>query len=158
MKTLDLTKLDAAASKNVVDALQQLLSDYQVFYTNLRGFHWNVKGKDFFQLHAKFEEIYDETAEKVDEIAERILQLGEAPEHNFSEYLKTAKIKESAYVTSGDACLANILDTYAYLIDSERKVIELAKNANDEVTVSLLTDYLKGQEKSVWMLLAYASK
>ena len=55
MKTLDYTKLNASLSGNVVSALQQLLADYQVFYTNLRGFHWNVKGKDFFVMHAQFE-------------------------------------------------------------------------------------------------------
>ncbi len=28
----------------VVNGLQQLLADLQVYYTNLRGFHWDVKG------------------------------------------------------------------------------------------------------------------
>ena len=27
-------------------SLQQLLADFQVYYTNLRGFHWNIKGHD----------------------------------------------------------------------------------------------------------------
>lgn len=44
MKTLDYIHLDAVAAGKVVEALQQLLADYQVFYTNLRGFHWNIKG------------------------------------------------------------------------------------------------------------------
>ena len=69
MKTLDYTKLSAEAVKPVVNALQQLLADYQIYYSNLRGFHWNVKGKDFFVLHKQYEEMYDNTAEKVDEIA-----------------------------------------------------------------------------------------
>lgn len=38
MKTLDYIHLDAVAAGKVVEALQQLLADYQVFYTNLRGF------------------------------------------------------------------------------------------------------------------------
>ncbi|HOH54849.1 MAG TPA: ferritin-like domain-containing protein, partial [Paludibacteraceae bacterium] len=79
MKTIEFTKLNAEGSKKVVEALQQLLADYQIFYTNLRGFHWNLKGKDFFINHAKFEELYDNAAEKVDEIAERILMLGGTP-------------------------------------------------------------------------------
>ena len=44
MKTLDYLHLDASAVSNVVASLKQLLADYQVFYTNLRGFHWNIKG------------------------------------------------------------------------------------------------------------------
>ena len=70
MKTLDYIHLDAVAAGKVVEALQQLLADYQVFYTNLRGFHWNIKGHGFFVLHSKFEDMYNDAAEKVDELAE----------------------------------------------------------------------------------------
>ena len=69
MKTLDYLHLDASAVSNVVASLKQLLADYQVFYTNLRGFHWNIKGHGFFVLHGKFEDMYNNAAEKVDELA-----------------------------------------------------------------------------------------
>ena len=59
MKTLDYLHLDASAVSNVVASLKQLLADYQVFYTNLRGFHWNIKGHGFFVLHGKFEDMYN---------------------------------------------------------------------------------------------------
>lgn len=44
MKTLDYLQLNASATDNVVKSLQQLLADFQVYYTNLRGFHWNIQG------------------------------------------------------------------------------------------------------------------
>ena len=47
--------LDIQKSKEVSNMLNDLLANYQVFYQNLRGFHWNVKGKAFFELHLKFE-------------------------------------------------------------------------------------------------------
>ena len=89
MKTLDYIHLDAVAAGKVVEALQQLLADYQVFYTNLRGFHWNIKGHGFFVLHSKFEDMYNDAAEKVDELAERILMLGGVPVNKF-EYCFSA--------------------------------------------------------------------
>jgi len=158
MKTLDFTKLDTAGAAKVVTSLQQLLADYQLFYTNLRGFHWNIKGAMFFGLHAKFEEMYDDTAEKADEIAERILMLGGVPAHNFSEYLKISKVKETGYVSDAETCIKNILDTYAYFIAEERKLMELAGETNDEATSALMSDYIKQQEKTVWMLVAYSTK
>lgn len=157
MKTLDYLHLEASGAGKVTNALQQLLADYQVFYTNLRNFHWNIKGHGFFVLHEKFEEMYDDTAEKVDELAERILMLGGVPESKFSEYLKVAKVKEAEVTTCGEAALKNILDTYGYLIGEERKVLELAGEVNDESTVALMSDYLKEQEKLVWMLVAYST-
>lgn len=158
MKTLDYTKLSAEASKNTVNALQQLLADFQVFYSNLRGFHWNVKGKDFFVLHSQFEKLYNNAAEKVDEIAERILMLDGVPTHNFSEYLKLSKVKESGYETSGDAGLTNILDTYSYFIVTEREILKHASESGDEATVAMMSDYIKEQEKMIWMLTAYFTK
>ena len=104
MKTLDYLHLDASAANKVVEALQQLLADYQVFYTNLRGFHWNIKGHGFFVLHSKFEEMYDDAAEKVDELAERILMLGGVPVNKFSEYLKVAFF--STILRSAPGCAA----------------------------------------------------
>ena len=158
MKTLEFIKLNESGANNVVASLQQLLADFQVYYTNLRGFHWNIKGHNFFVLHSQFEKMYDDTAEKVDEIAERILMLGGTPANKFSEYLKVAKVKEVDGVSNADEALNNILETYSYLIAEERKLLSLASEVNDEVTVALMSDYLKEQEKMVWMLVAYNSK
>ena len=158
MKTLELIKLNESGANNVVASLQQLLADFQVYYTNLRGFHWNIKGHGFFVLHSKFEELYNDAAEKVDELAERVLMLGGTPANKFSEYLKVAKVKEIDGVSNADEALNNILETYSYLIAEERKLLSLASEVNDEVTVALMSDYLKEQEKMVWMLVAYNSK
>lgn len=157
MKTLDFIHLDAAQAGKTVNSLQQLLADFQVFYTNLRGFHWNIQGKSFFTLHSKFEEMYDDTAEKVDEIAERILMLGGTPANKFSDYLKASKVKEVAGVTCGDEAMKNILDTFSVIIKEERAILEQASEAGDESTVALMSDYLKEQEKTVWMLVAYST-
>ena len=158
MKTINYIKLNEKEVSSVVASLQQLLADFQVYYTNLRGFHWNIKGHGFFVLHSKFEDLYNDAAEKVDELAERVLMLGGTPANKFSEYLKVAKVKEVDGVSNADEALNNILETYSYLIAEERKLLSLASEVNDEVTVALMSDYLKEQEKMVWMLVAYNSK
>lgn len=56
--------LDKEIAKKLADELNGLLATYQVFYTNVRGYHWNVRGVNFFELHAKFEEIYDDLVTK----------------------------------------------------------------------------------------------
>ena len=155
MKTLELIKLNESGANNVVVSLQQLLADFQVYYTNLRGFHWNIKGHDFF---VQFEKMYDDTAEKVDEIAERILMLGGTPANKFSDYLKVANINEVDKVSNGDEALNSILQSISYLIGEERKILSIASQAGDEVTVSMMSDYLKEQEKMVWMLVAFSTK
>ena len=158
MKTLDYLHLDEKKVESVVAALKQLLADYQIFYTNLRGFHWNVKGHGFFVLHSKYEELYNDAAEKVDEVAERILQLGSTPESRFSVYLQTSEIKEADVVSCSKEALDLLLDYYKTLIARERRIIEVASEAHDDTTVSLVSDFLKEQEKTVWMLVAVSSQ
>ena len=158
MKTLNYLNLNENKVANVVAALQNLLADFQVYYTNLRGFHWEIKGRGFFVLHEKFESMYDDAAAKVDEIAERILTLGGTPENKFSDYLKVARIQEVSGVTSSREAVENILETYKHFIVEERKLIELAEEANDAVTADLLTGYLKEQEKMIWMLVAFSTR
>ena len=48
--------LSVSKSALLSSKLNQLLAEYQVFYMNVRGFHWNIKGDKFFELHLKFEE------------------------------------------------------------------------------------------------------
>ena len=158
MKTLDYLNLNEAKTLNVVAGLQQLLADFQVYYTNLRGFHWEIQGRGFFVLHGKFEDMYNDTASKIDEIAERILTLGGTPENKFSEYLKIAHIAEVSGVTRSSEAVEHVLETYKHFIAEERKLIEVANEANDAVTVDMLTGYLKEQEKMIWMLVAFSTR
>ncbi len=158
MKTLDYLNLDEKRVTDVVKGLNLLLANLQVYYTNLRGFHWNIKGKGFFTLHAKFEELYNDTAEKIDEVAERLLQLNSVPENRFSRYLKAATIQETGNTPCGHEVLYQVMDMVKELIRNEREILRLASEAQDEVTVSLMADYLKEQEKLIWMLVAFNSQ
>lgn len=155
MKNLVITGLDENKVNAVVKGLNQLLADLHVYYMNLRGLHWNVKGKGFFQLHAEYEKQYNDTAEKIDEVAERLLQLDSKPENRFSQLLKLASLKEENNITGDVEGMQLILDTLKALIAQERTIIAAAEEANDEVTIALMDDFLVGQEKAVWMVNAF---
>jgi starvation-inducible DNA-binding protein len=147
--------LDQSKSLEIVKDLNQLLSDYQQFYMNLRGFHWNVKGKDFFELHLKFEELYNDFNLKVDEIAERILALDGTPLHSFTDYLSVSKIEEIKGLTNGSEMVQQILKDFKHIITNKRQILEKAGGNGDEGTITLMSDYITEQEKTVWMLRSY---
>jgi starvation-inducible DNA-binding protein len=69
-----------------------------------------------------------------------------------------ARIPEVSGVTSSHEVVDNILNTYKHFIAEERKLIDLANEANDAVTADMLTGYLKEQEKMIWMLVAFSSR
>ena len=157
MKTLDYLQLDPKKTEKTIDSLQKLLANLQLYYTNLRGYHWNVKGINFFGAHEKYEEYYDDTADKVDEVAERILMLGGTPAHNFSDYLKTADIKETGVESNVKEIAKQLLGQLKVLLELEREILDLADDANDEGTADLVTGFITDQEKVIWMLTALLS-
>ena len=141
----------------LIEKLNVLLANTQIFYMNVRGMHWNIKGEKFFELHLKFEELYNDLNLKVDEVAERILTLGGTPLHSYSDYFEIAKIKESKQLDSSSTCLSNILNSFEILLIFEREILQLANDANDEGSSALMSDYIRQQEKMVWMYRAYSS-
>jgi starvation-inducible DNA-binding protein len=151
----NLIGIDKVKAEKLSLKLNDLLANYQLFYQNLRGLHWNIKGKEFFELHLKFEELYDDAVIKVDEIAERILTLEGEPLHTFSDYLKTTEIKEEKNITKGAQGVEIIVNNFTTLIKKERVILSLASNADDEGTVSLMSDYIAQTEKTLWMLNSY---
>lgn len=155
MPRLNSIGLDIEKSKNLAEKLNELLADYSIFYQNVRGYHWNIKGDKFFELHDKFQELYEDLFIKIDEVAERIRTLGHTPNHKFSVYQKEAKIKESSEVSDGVKDVQDILDSFSIIITLQRELLDLSADTNDEGTNALMSDYIREQEKSVWMYTAY---
>ncbi|MFG6157857.1 Dps family protein [Halomonas sp. 1390] len=147
--------LHESSASQLAEKLNELLANYQIFYMNVRGYHWNVKGRQFFQLHEKFEEFYTDLLVKVDEVAERILTLGHTPVHAYSDYVKISRIQEDKNVHDGEACVRGVLQGYQTLIELQRELLSLASDADDEGTAAQAGDYIREQEKTVWMLGAY---
>lgn len=147
--------LDPEKSSELATKLDQLLADYQLFYINTRGFHWNITGEKFFELHVKFEQLYNDIALKIDEVAERIRTLGNVPKHSFSDYLKDSQIKAITNVSDGKQAIKHILDAFTIILTQQRELLDLSEEANDEGTNSLMSDYIRAQEKMVWMYSAY---
>lgn len=150
--------LDQQKSVKLAEKLNILLANYQVFYMNVRGYHWNITGPNFFELHAKFEEIYDDLVIKVDEVAERILTLGQRPLHSFSDYLAISDIKPHTNVITDQETLQGTINGFKSLLILQREILTLAADADDEGTSSQMSDYIKEQEKLIWMLNASSAR
>jgi starvation-inducible DNA-binding protein len=158
MSNINTIGLDAAKSAQLAEKLNVLLANYQLFYINLRGFHWNIKGEKFFELHLKFEELYNDAIIKIDEIAERILTLGHTPLHSFSDYLAHTSIKEAKNLSDGQSTVKSVLDSLQKLLVLERELLEMSGDAGDEGTNALMSDYIREQEKTAWMYNAFLGR
>lgn len=155
MKNQNLIGLDNEKTTLLAEKLNILLANYAIFYQNARGYHWNVEGEHFFELHTKFEELYNDLKTKLDEIAERILSIGETPEHRYSVYNSLSKIKESIKLSDGKKIITEIISSFQTILSLQREILTLSTKAEDEGSSNLLSDYIRAQEKVVWMYSAY---
>ena len=142
-------------TNRTANELNQLLACYQIYYQNLRNFHWNVEGENFFDLHAQFEELYEDARVKIDEIAERVLTLRHRPMSNLTDYLEHSKIQEAGKVGNDREMVITILGNHKELISCMRNVIDAADDAGDEGTIDMVGGFLSELEKKSWMLDAW---
>ena len=147
--------LPVEQSEELVTQLNGLLSNFQIYYQNLRGLHWNIRGKRFFDLHLKFEELYNDSQLKIDLIAERVLTLGGTPLHTFSDYIANSKLKVGKDISKDVEAIQLILESLSVLLQVERVILAKASEINDEGTNSMMSDFIAEQEKTNWMLKAW---
>ena len=144
--------LDKNESANLVNELNGLLANFQIYYQNLRGLHWNIKGKNFFQLHVKFEEFYTDSQVKIDDIAERILTLQGKPLHTFTDYLALATVAVGKDISNDVQGVELVVNSLSELLKIERTILGISDESNDEGTNSMMSDFIAEQEKTIWML------
>ena len=158
MKNYNHIGLDEKKSTHLITDLNILLADYQLFYMNTRALHWNIKGEKFFELHVKFEELYNNLVLKIDEVAERILTLGGKPLHSYSDYLKLSSVKEAKNISKGIEGVELIVNSFQKVIVKQREILKISGDADDEGTNALMSDYIREQEKLIWMYSSYLNK
>ena len=142
----------------VAAELNILLSNFQVYYQNLRGIHWNIRGKRFFDLHVKFEELYNDAQLKIDLIAERVLTLGGRPLHTFEDYITNNRLEVGKNISKDTEAISLIINSIADLLKIERVILEESGKINDEGTNSMMSDFIKEQEKTMWMMKAWSEE
>jgi len=154
MKT-NILGLPIKETEEIANDLNVLLSSFQVYYQNLRGIHWNIRGKRFFDLHVKFEELYNDAQLKIDLIAERVLTIGGKPLHTFQDYVDNNKIKVGKNISVDEEAVHLIVTSLSDLLKIERELLTKSADANDEGTNSMMSDFIKEQEKTIWMMKAW---
>jgi starvation-inducible DNA-binding protein len=143
-------KLESEKMNKISDILNDLLSDYHIFYQNVRGFHWNLKGEKFFDLHEKLEELCLKLNENIDELSERIVAIGFKPIHSYSHFLNQTIHKEITDVCNGEESVRHVVDGLGVLSYSHREAANLAVKADDISSADLLIRFGNELEKRMW--------
>jgi starvation-inducible DNA-binding protein len=136
----------------IANELAKLLADSYSLYLKTHNFHWNVTGPMFNTLHLMFETHYTELALAVDLIAERIRALGFIAPGSYAEFSQLTKINEHSGDVVAQDMIKFLIQAHETVISTARGILDVADQANDQVTLDLITQRLQVHEKTVWML------
>lgn len=88
-------------------------------------------------------------------IAERVLTIGGRPLHTFEDYMKNNKLKVGKNISVDEEAVHLIVTSLSDLLKIERDLLSKSADANDEGTNSMMSDFIKEQEKTIWMMKAW---
>jgi starvation-inducible DNA-binding protein len=143
-------------NKQLVQFLNQLLSNYFVMYVKLHRYHWFVQGRHFFTLHEKFEQLYEMFAEDLDEIAERILAINGKPLATMVKYLKETTLTEANADDKESEIVSQLVHDFQQIVkEIKEEGLSLAEENEDEPSADLLIGLQGKLEKEIWMLKSY---
>lgn len=139
--------------ENIINKLNVLLADLNVYYRKLQNYHWNIEGKDFFIIHAKLEEYYDEVYEQIDEIAEQILAIGGQPLGRLKDYIEVSGMQEAENKkVKCEEVFENIIKDMNNLLKEVKDIKKEADEQNEFSTSAMMDNYISNYSKKLWML------
>lgn len=148
----------AKSNEEVIKVLNQQVANWTVAFTKLHNFHWYVKGPNFFSLHTKFEELYDEASQYIDDLAERILAVGGNPVATLKESLDLSIIKEADKGYKAEEMVEELSQDFDNVSKQLEEAIEVASNADDDVTEDMFIGMQTNIDKHNWMLKSYLGR
>lgn len=146
--------LPIEAREEIVQQLNQILSDTMTLRDLYKKSHWQVSGPTFYQLHLLYDKHYKEQAELVDEIAERIQVLGGisiAMAHDVAETTGIARPPRGREEVPVQ--LSRLLEAHETIIKAVRAAGRRAEELEDDGSNDLLvSQVLRTNELQVWFL------
>ena len=136
--------------------LNVYLANQSVLHTKLHNLHWYVSGEGFFTIHLKLEELYTAMATEMDAVAELLLSSGFKPVASLKAQLAITTIKELADTkVNARKAMETVLADFTLMKDDAKKIATLADKDKKQAIVDLMSGYVAGFEKDIWMLNAY---
>jgi starvation-inducible DNA-binding protein len=151
------TDLPANEVSNVADALNSALADSYVLYLKTKNFHWHVSGPHFRDYHLLFDDQATQILATTDLIAERIRKTGNTTLRSIGDIARRQTLTDNnAEMVEPRAMLAELRDDNLKLVQSFRRVKDLADEAKDNATSGIVDTWTDEAEQRAWFLFEAA--
>lgn len=139
--------------QSISRALNSLLADIFALYLKTKNFHWHMSGPHFRDYHLLLDEQSEQIFAISDDIAERVRKVGGTTIKSIGEISKLQRISDNDRdgVPAGEM-LRELYEDNRALAENLREAHEIASEANDYATTSLIENWIDQAERRAWFL------
>ena len=139
--------------EQVVVALNGLVADSFALYIKTKNYHWHMSGRHFRDYHLLLDEQADQIFATIDPLAERVRKIGGNTIRSVAHIAQLQRVKDNDedFVAPKDM-LADLLAENKRMAQNMRKAHDVADQAEDVATASLLEVYIDETERRTWFL------
>lgn len=147
------TDLQSNAVSSVADALNSSLADCYALYLKTKNFHWHVSGPHFRDYHLMLDDQATQILDVTDAVAERVRKTGNVTLRSIGDISRRQTIKDNdaQFVAAADM-LSELRDDNLKLVESFRRVKDLADEAKDNATSGIVDEWTDQAEERAWFL------
>jgi starvation-inducible DNA-binding protein len=147
------TDLTAAATRDIVGAMNAILADAFSLYLKTKNFHWHMSGPHFRDYHLLFDEQADQIYAMTDPIAERVRKLGGTTLRSIGHIARLQRVldNDAEYVEPSDM-LAELREDNKTLAARLREAHNVCEKHRDIATASLIEVWIDETERRTWFL------
>jgi starvation-inducible DNA-binding protein len=139
--------------KELSDALNTLLADVFALYIKTKNFHWHMSGPHFRDYHLLLDEQADQIFAISDAIAERVRKIGGQTIRSIGQIAKLQRVVDNDYeFVPAHGMLEELQSDNKTLVHNLREAHQVASDANDYATTSLIEVWIDEAERRAWFL------
>jgi starvation-inducible DNA-binding protein len=153
------TDLTAAATRDIVGAMNAILADVFSLYLKTKNFHWHMSGPHFRDYHLLLDEQADQIYAMTDPIAERVRKLGGTTLRSIGHIARLQRVldNDAEYVEPSDM-LAELREDNKTLAARLREAHNVCEKHRDIATASLIEVWIDETERRTWFLFEASRK
>ncbi|HVN93530.1 MAG TPA: DNA starvation/stationary phase protection protein [Terracidiphilus sp.] len=139
--------------KELSASLNALLADVFALYIKTKNFHWHMSGPHFRDYHLLLDEHADQIFSISDDIAERVRKIGGTTIRSIGQIASLQRIADNDYeFVPAHGMLEELLADNQSLVKNLREAHEVASDANDYATTSMIEVWIDQAERRAWFL------
>ena len=137
----------------VAEALNRLVADSFALYIKTKNYHWHMSGRHFRDYHLLLDEQADQIFVTIDPLAERVRKIGGNTIRSVAHIAQLQRVKDNDedFVAPKDMLL-DLEAENKKMAKNMRDAHQIADDAEDVATASLLETYIDESERRTWFL------